>query len=398
MRSGLPMRFHPVFQTMPTTIFETMSGLARTHGALNLGQGFPDAPGPEDLRRLAAEAVIHGSNQYAPSRGLPELRAAVVEHYGRMQGVGLTPEGVLITSGATEAIAASVLAVVRPGDEVVVFEPVYDAYVPLIERAGGIAIRVRLSPPHWRITEDLLTDVAGPDTRAVIFNNPLNPAGRAFDADEVATVARFCVRHDLIAISDEVWEHVIFDGRPHRSLLSEPGMGERTLKIGSAGKMFGLTGWKIGFVCGAAEIVDPVAKAHQFLTFASAPNLQTAVAAGLAWPEDRFLAMRAAMQASRDRLTSGLAAQGYVTTASEGTYFLCVDLRASGVDLTDEDFCRRLVTDFGVAAIPVSAFMTGEARDTAPETGVVRLCFAKADAVLDEAIERLGRARAMLGG
>jgi N-succinyldiaminopimelate aminotransferase len=387
------MRFHPVFQNMPTTIFETMSGLARTHDAINLGQGFPDAPGPEDLRRLAAEAVIHGSNQYAPSRGLPELRAAVVEHYGRMQGLDLTTEGVLITSGATEAIAAAVLAVVRPGDEVVVFEPVYDAYVPLIERAGGIAVRVRLAPPHWRITEDLLEAVAGPKTRALMFNTPLNPAGRAFDAGEVAAVARFCVQNDLIAISDEVWEHVTFDDRTHRSLLAEPGMAGRTLKIGSAGKMFGLTGWKIGFVCGAPGIVDPVAKAHQFLTFATAPNLQTAVAAGLAWPGDRFAAMRAEMQRSRDRLASGLEAQGYVVTASEGTYFLCVDLTASGVDLDDQTFCRRLVTEFGVAAIPVSAFMTGDDRPV----GIVRLCFAKADAVLDEAILRLGRARKAMG-
>jgi N-succinyldiaminopimelate aminotransferase len=388
------MRFHPVFRDMPTTIFETMSGLARTHGAINLGQGFPDAPGPEDLRRLAAEAVIHGSNQYAPSRGLAELRAAVVEHYGRMQGVDLTAEGVLITSGATEAIAAAVLAVIQPGDEVVVFEPVYDAYVPLIERAGGVAVRLRLTPPHWRITGDLLQGVAGPKTRALMFNSPLNPAGRAFDAEEVATVARFCVRHDLIAISDEVWEHVIFDGRPHRSLLAEPGMGDRTLKIGSAGKMFGLTGWKIGFVCGAPAIVDPVAKAHQFLTFATPPNLQTAVAAGLAWPGDRFLAMRAGMQRSRDRLASGLTAQGWVVTASEGTYFLCIDLQASGIALDDQSFCLRLVEEFGVAAIPVSALMTGEDRPT----GIVRLCFAKADAVLDEAILRLGRAREAMGG
>lgn len=388
------MRFNPVFQQMPTTIFETMSGLARTHHAINLGQGFPDAPGPEDLRHCAADAVIHGSNQYAPSRGLPALRAAVVEHYGRLQGVDLTVEGVLITSGATEAIAAAIMAVVVPGDEVVVIEPVYDAYVPLIERAGGVAVPVRLKPPEWRITEDLLARAAGPRTRALMFNNPLNPAGRAFDAEEVATVARFCVEHDLIAISDEVWEHVIFDSRRHQSLLSEPGMAGRTIKIGSAGKMFGLTGWKIGFACGAPEMIDPVAKAHQFLTFSTAPNLQTAVAEGLAWPEARFTKMRADLQQSRDRLAVGLTANGYRVTPSEGTYFLCIDLKASGIDINDQDFCRRLVADFGVAAIPVSAFTTGQARPT----GIVRLCFAKADDVLDEAILRLGRARAALAG
>ncbi|HEX8471684.1 MAG TPA: aminotransferase [Brevundimonas sp.] len=385
------MRFNPVFRNMPTTIFETMSGLAKTHGAINLGQGFPDAPGPEDLRRRAAEAVLNGSNQYAPSRGLPELRAAVAEHYARLQGVDLTFEGMLITSGATEAIAAAIMAVVAPGDEVVVIEPVYDAYVPLIERAGGVAAPVRLSPPEWRITAEQLARAVGPRTRALMFNNPLNPAGRAFDAEEVATVARFCVQHDLIAISDEVWEHVIFDGRIHHSLLVEPGMAERTIKIGSAGKMFGLTGWKIGFACGSPAVIDPVAKAHQFLTFSTAPNLQTAVADGLAWPEARFKEMRADLQRSRDRLASGLAAGGYVVTASEGTYFLCVDLLASGIALDDQTFCRRMVAEFGVAAIPLSSFMSGGVPGR-----VVRLCFAKADDVLDEAIVRLAKGRAMM--
>ena len=381
------MRAHPVFADMPVTIFETMSGLARTHGAINLGQGFPDDQGPEDLRRLAAEALMTGSNQYAPSRGLPELRHAVVEHYGRLQGVDLTFDGVLITSGATEAIAASISAFVHPGDEVLIFEPAYDAYRPLIERAGGVAVAVRLEPPLWRLTGDAIEAAITPRTRMVVFNNPHNPTARAFDAEEIATLARACVRHDLIAVSDEVWEHVIFDGRRHRSLIAEPGMAARTLKIGSAGKMFGMTGWKIGFVCGDPALVDPVAKAHQFLTFATPPNLQGAVAAGLAWPEDRFLQMRADLQRSRDRLASGLTDQGFVLTPGEGTYFLNLDLAASGVTLPDREFSLRVVAEFGVASIPLSAF------STAPSGAVARLCFAKADAVLDQAIERLGRAR-----
>ena len=389
--SGVAMRAHPVFADMPTTIFETMSGLARTHGAINLGQGFPDDAGPESLRRRAAEALMRGSNQYAPSRGLPELRHAVVEHYGRMQGVPLTVDGVLITSGATEALAASILAFLHAGDEAIVFQPAYDAYRPLIERAGGVARAVRLDPPHWRLTEEAIEAAVTPKTRMVVFNNPHNPTARAFDADEVAALARVCVRHDLIAVSDEVWEHVIFDGRRHRSLLSEPGMATRTLKIGSAGKMFGMTGWKIGFVCGDPALVDPVAKAHQFITFATPPNLQTAVAEGLAWPEANFVEMRAGLQRSRDRLAAGLALQRLVTTPSEGTYFLAVDLAASGIDLIDEDFCRRVVAEFGVAAIPLSAFATGGKGGS-----IVRLCFAKADAVLDEAIERLGRAASVL--
>ena len=389
--SGVGMRAHPVFADMPTTIFETMSGLARTHGAINLGQGFPDDAGPESLRRRAADALMTGSNQYAPSRGLPELRHAVVEHYGRMQGVPLTFDGVLITSGATEALAASIMAFVHPGDEVIVFEPAYDAYRPLIERAGGVTRAVRLDLPHWRLTEQAIEAAVTPKTRMVVFNNPHNPTARAFDADEVAALARVCVRHDLIAVSDEVWEHVIFDGRRYRSLLSEPGMAARTLKIGSAGKMFGMTGWKIGFVCGDPALVDPVAKAHQFITFATPPNLQTAVAEGLAWPEANFVEMRAVLQRSRDRLATGLSLQGLIATPSEGTYFLGLDLAASGISLTDEEFCRRLVAEFGVAAIPISAFVTGRQGGT-----IVRLCFAKTDAVLDEAIERLGHAASVL--
>jgi N-succinyldiaminopimelate aminotransferase len=387
------MRAHPVFAQMPTTVFETMSGLARTHGAINLGQGFPDAPGPESLRRAAAEAVLNGWNQYSPSRGMPELREAVVEHYGRIQGVALDTEGVLITSGATEALAAAVLAYVRPGDEVLVIEPAYDAYRPLIERAGGVARAVVLSAPLWRLTEAALEAAITPRTRAVMFNSPHNPTARAFDAEETAALARVCVRHDLIAISDEVWEHVILDGRRHQSLIAQPGMEARTVKIGSAGKMFGLTGWKIGFVCGAPGLIDPVAKAHQFLTFATPPNLQSAVAMGLAWPEAEFVEMRQGYQRSRDRLAAGLEAQGFVLTPAEGTYFLGLDLTASGIDLGDDDFCRRIVTGFGVAAIPVSAFVSGEGAGA-----IARLCFAKADEVLDQAIERLGKARAQLAG
>ncbi|CAN5410616.1 aminotransferase [soil metagenome] len=384
-------RANPVFADMPVTVFETMSGLARTHGAINLGQGFPDTQGPESLRRLAAEALMIGSNQYAPSRGLPELRQAVVEHYGRIQNVPLEFYGVLITSGATEALAAAVLAFVKPGDEVVIFEPAYDAYRPLVERAGGVARAVGLQPPHWRLTEDAIEAAIGPRTRLVMFNNPHNPTARAFDADEVAALARSCVRHDLIAISDEVWEHVIFDGRIHRTLLAEPGMESRTIKIGSAGKMFGMTGWKIGFVCGDPALVDPVAKAHQFLTFATPPNLQSAVAVGLAWPVEAFETMRRDLQRSRDRLAAGLEAQGFVLTPGEGAYFLGIDLKASGIAMSDLDFCLRSVTEFGVAAIPLSAFVSGGG-----EGSIVRLCFAKADDVLDEAVKRLGRARAEL--
>lgn len=382
---------HPVFTDMSTTVFEVMSGLARQHDAINLGQGFPDAPGPEALRRVAAEAVLNGPNQYPPSRGVPALREAVVEHYRRLQQVDLSVDGVVVTSGATEAIAAALFAHISPGDEVLIFEPAYDAYRPLIQRAGGVVRAVTLTAPTWRLTEEAIEAAVTPATRMVLFNNPLNPAARVFDTEEIAALARVCVRHDLIAVSDEVWEHIVFDGRPHRSLLSASGMAERTIKIGSAGKMFGLTGWKVGFACGAPELITPVAKAHQFLTFTTAPNLQTAVAAGLGWGADWFRAQGDDLGRSRDRLGAALKAEGYAVTPSEGTYFLCVDLAASGLALPDEDFCRRIVTEFGVAAIPLSAF------EATPITRTVaRLCFAKSDAVLDQAAERLGRARRAL--
>ncbi len=385
------MRAHPVFADMPVTIFERMSGLARQHEAINLGQGFPDAPGPEDLRQVAAEAILKGSNQYAPSRGDPLLRKAVVEHYWRLQNVALTPDGVLVTSGATEAIAAALLAHVSPGDEVAIFEPAYDAYRPLIERAGGVVRAVPLEAPEWRLTEAAIEAAITARTRVLLFNNPMNPSARVFDAEEIAALARACMRRDVTVISDEVWEHIIFDGRPHHSLLAAQGLADRVIKIGSAGKMFGLTGWKVGFACGAPDLIAPVAKAHQFLTFSTPPNLQTAVVSGLAWPNARLELMRTELTRSRDRLARALIAEGYQLTPSEGTYFMGLDLAASGLSLDDETFCMRIVESFGVAAIPLSAFTTASMR-----RNVVRLCFAKNDAVLDEAARRLGQARRVL--
>ena len=382
---------NPVFADAKTTIFEVMSGLARQTGAINLGQGFPEAPGPLELRQAAAHAAVEGWNQYAPSRGLPELRTAIAEHYNRLHLTDWTADEVLVTSGATEALASALLAWIKAGDEVIIFEPAYDAYRPLIERAGGMVKPVRLKPPHWRIERADIETAITPATRMVLFNNPMNPAARVFDAEEIAAVAGACVDHDLIALSDEVWEHVIFDGRPHLSLSQAEGMKDRTIKVGSAGKMFGLTGWKIGFVCAPLSLLDPVARAHQFVTFASAPLLQSAVAQGLAWGVERFDEMRHDLARSRDRLKSGLEAEGYVCLEAEGAYFLNIDLAASGIDLGDVEFCHRIVNEFGVAAIPVSAFFS----DGQPGP-IVRLCFAKPDDVLNEAVQRLGRARSAL--
>lgn len=380
---------NPIFAGLPTTIFEVMSGLARDTGAINLGQGFPDAPGPEDVRRAAAEAVLHGSNQYPPMAGLPALREAAAEHYRRFQGLDFDwKTEVIVTSGATEALAASLLTLISPGDEVVLFQPLYDAYLPLIRRAGGTARLLRLEPPHWTITREALEAAFTPKTKLVVFNNPLNPAAVVYGRQELELLARFCVRHDAIAICDEVWEHVVFDGRPHIPMISLPGMRERTVKIGSAGKIFSLTGWKVGLVCAAPPLISAIAKAHQFLTFTTPPNLQSAVAYGLGKEAAYFEAMRAGYARSRDRLAAGLRAHGYAVLPSQGTYFLSVDLAASGVETDDETFCLRAVKEAGVAAIPVSSFYAED-----PVRSVVRLCFAKADATLDAGIERLARAR-----
>ena len=375
---------NPVFADLPTTIFEVMSRLARETNAVNLGQGFPDDPGPEDVRRKAAEAVISGWNQYPPMMGLPELRAAIAAHYRKWQGLDLDAgTETMVTSGATEALAGALLAILRPGDEVVLFQPMYDAYLPLVRRAGGVPRFVTLQPPHWRITEESLAQAFTPKTRAVLFNNPLNPAGVCHTREELELIARFCVKHDAIAICDEVWEHVVFDGREHLSMMAIPGMRERTVKIGSAGKIFSMTGWKVGLVAAAPPIMRVLSKAHQFLTFTTPPNLQAAVAYALAKEEAYFHGLRAGLERSRDRFSNGLAQLGFRVLPSQGTYFVNIDIAPLG-ERDDAAFCERLVKEQGVAAIPVSAFYAENHVRT-----VVRFCFAKKDATLDAALERL---------
>ena len=383
---------NPIYEALPTTIFSVMSGLAKELGAINLGQGFPDAPGPLAIRQKAAEAVLNGDNQYPPMPGLPGLREAVARHYVRRQGLELdwTSE-VTITSGATEALACAILALVSPGDEVVLFQPVYDAYAPMVRRAGGVPRLVRLEPPHWRFSCDALKAAFNDRTALVILNNPLNPTATLCPQADLALLAEICVRHDVIAVCDEVWEAVVFDGLVHHPLMAQPGMRDRCVKIGSAGKLFGLTGWKVGFVCAAPALTNVIAKAHQFLTFTTPPNLQTAVAWGLDTSDDWFRDMPAELQRSRDRLASALRAEGFAVLDSQGTYFLNIDLPGSGIAVDDRTFCLRAVKEAGVAAIPVSAFY-----ETDPVTTIARLCFAKADATLDAGAERLARARKLM--
>ena len=315
--------------------------------------------------------------------GMPELRAAIAGHYAHWQGLALDPDDeIMVTSGATEALAGALLGLIEPGDEVVLFEPMYDAYLPLVRRAGGIPRFVTLQPPHFRLTEEALAGAFSDRTKVVLFNNPLNPTATVFGADDQALLARFCVKHDAVAICDEVWEHVVFDGRRHVPLMAQAGMRERTVKIGSAGKIFNLTGWKVGFVMAAPAIMRVLAKAHQFLTFTTPPNLQSAVAYGLAKDDAYFEGLRADLGRSRDRFTAGLTELGFRVVPSAATYFVNIDIRDFGED--DEVFCRRLVLDHGVAAIPVSAFYAQGAVKS-----LVRFCFAKRDATLDAALDRL---------
>jgi len=381
---------NPLYGDMPTSIFAHMSALAVAHEAVNLGQGFPDFGWPDDVVARAAEALTHGSNQYAPMLGLPALREAIVAHYARHQGLALDPDQVFVTSGATEALASAILALVSPGDEVLLFQPLYDAYLPLVLRAGGVPRFVRLTPPDWRITAEALAEAFTPRTRLVVFNNPHNPTARVFTREELALLAEACVAHDAIALTDEVWEHLVFDGRGHVPLAGLPGMAERTVKVGSAGKIFSLTGWKVGWVVAPAAMAAAIAKAHQYVAYATPPNLQAAVAYGLGKEDGYFDGMRSAFQSARDGLASRLAAIGYAALPAEGTYFVNVDLAASGISEPDADFCERAVREAGVAAIPVSAFYAER-----PVTRIVRLCFAKREETLAAGVAGLARARAL---
>ena len=382
---------NPIYEQMKTSVFERMSLAAAKHGAVNLGQGFPDFGWPDEILDVAARALKKGSNQYAPSRGLPALREAVAAHYRRQFGQDLSAEHVCVTSGATEALGAAILATVEPGDEVIIFTPAYDSYAPMIRRAGATPIEVALQPPGWRLDREQLEAAISPRTRAILFNNPHNPAGRLFSRDELEVLADIAREHSLIVISDEVWEHVLLDGRSFTPLASLPGMAERTIKVGSAGKIFSLTGWKVGWIVAAPELAAVAARAHQFLTFATAPNLQAAVAFGLDEGDAWIGPMRDRFQRARDRMTEGLRGAGYSVLDATSTYFLCVDLAASGLEVDDEAFAMAAVEQAGVAVVPLSAFAE---RD--PPRHLVRLCFGKKDETIDAGIAAMARAKELL--
>ena len=372
-----------------TTIFTVMSALALEHGAINLGQGFPDTDGPDDVLRAAADALLDGRNQYPPMTGVPELRQAVAAANRRFYGLDIDPNGeVVVTSGATEAVTACLMALLNPGDEVVLIEPLYDTYLPVVKLLGAVPRLVRLTPPNWELPRAELAAAFGPRTKAILLNTPMNPTGKVFTTAELAFIADLLHRYDAYAVCDEVYEHLTFDGWRHIPLMTLPGLRDRCLRVGSAGKTFSLTGWKIGYITAPRALATVAAKAHQNLTFTTPPNLQRAVAVGLAKDDAYFAALASDLAERRDRLGAGLARLGFGVLETRGSYFVTADfapLFPRGFNGTDADFCRMLTEQAKVTAIPLSAFYEGEA-----PRHYARFAFCKRPEVLDAALARLG--------
>jgi N-succinyldiaminopimelate aminotransferase len=388
-----PVRPHglvPALQPFTSTIFAEMTALAIRTGAVNLGQGFPDTDGPAGMLERARSAIADGVNQYPPGPGIPELRRAVAEHRAVRYGLAFDPDTeVLITVGATEAISAALLALVDRGEEVLLIEPYYDSYAAAVALAGATRRCVPLVADGDRYVLDLdaLRAAITPSTRALLLNSPHNPTGTVFTRDELAALAALVVEHDLLVITDEVYEHLVFDGAEHVAIATLPGMAQRTLSVSSAGKTFSVTGWKIGWVCGPAHLVAAVRTVKQFLTFVGGAPFQPAVAhalrAELVWVDKH----RVALQDKQHRLAAGLRAAGFGVRRSEGTYFVCADIRPLGYS-DGIEFCRALPTRAGVVAVPVQVFVD----DPAAWRHVVRFAFCKRDEVLDEAVTRLAAA------
>ena len=384
-----------LLSAIPTTIFTVMSALAVRHDAINLGQGFPDTEGPQDIVRAAADALLDQRNQYPPLAGLPELREAVADCNRRFYGLAIDPlREVVVTSGATEALTASLMALVDPGDEVVLIEPFYDTYLPVVRLLGGVPRVVRLREPapgadDWSLPLDDLAAAFGPRTKAILLNTPMNPTGKVFSRDELGIIANLVMRHDAYAICDEVYEHLTFAPAKHVPLMTLPGMRDRCIRIGSAGKSFSLTGWKVGYATASEPLAGMIARAHQNLTFTTPPNLQRAVALGLSKDLDYFEALSESLAARRDLLAEGLREVGFDVLPCSGSYFVIADIRPLGLaGAAGRDamaFCRFITERARVAAIPVSAFYDG----ADPPAHLVRFAFCKREAVLREAVARL---------
>jgi N-succinyldiaminopimelate aminotransferase len=373
-----------------TSIFTEISALAVQHGAVNLGQGFPDFPAPAFIKDAAVRAIAEDRNQYAPAAGLPRLREAIAARWRRLHGVAVDAADVTIAAGATELLHDAVLGLVDPGDEVIVFEPTYDAYVPDVIMAGGVARTVALRPPEWRWDPDELRRAFTPRTRVVILNTPHNPTGKMFARAELEELAALCIAHDVTVISDEVYSELTFDGAQHVPIATLPGMRERTVTIDSMGKTFSVTGWKVGWAIAPAPLTQAVRAIHQFVTFTNSVPFQEALADGLALAEAAgyYGELRAAYTGRRDRLAHALRGAGLEPLPARGAYFLMCDTSRTGF-ADDVAFCRHLCTEVGVAAIPTSVFYA----DPRSAPSFARFCFAKRDDTIDAAAARLARLR-----
>jgi N-succinyldiaminopimelate aminotransferase len=366
-----------------TTIFAEMSALALRTGAVNLGQGFPDTDGPAEVIEVAVDALRGGRNQYAPGMGVPELRQAIAAHQKRFYGLDIDPDSeVGVTTGATEAIASALLGLVDPGDEVIVLEPYYDSYVAVIQMAGGVRRPVTLRAPDFRLPVDELRAAVSPRTTAILLNSPQNPTGTVLRREELDAIAAVAIEHDLVVISDEVYEHLTFDGIPHIPITTLPGMADRTLSISSGGKSFSFTGWKVGWATGPAPLVQAMIGAKQFLTYTSGSPLQPAIAHALGADDAYFDGFRAQLQSQRDLLCDGLAEIGFEVYVPEGTYFATTDITPLGFD-DGVEFCRTLPERAGVVAIPHQVFHVDVGRP------LVRWAFCKRPEVIQEALDRL---------
>ncbi len=372
-----------------TSVFAEMSALAVATGSVNLGQGFPDTDGPQELKDAASQAIEQGrGNQYPPAHGVPELRSAIAAHQKHFYDITLDPASdVVVATGASEALASTFLALVEPGDEVIVFEPWFDVYVAGISLAGGVRVPVPLSGPGLRPDLTALAAAITPRTRMIVVNSPHNPTGTVLTPHERNEIARLAVAHNLLVISDEAYEHMWFDGHPHVPLATLPGMYERTITIGSGGKMFSFTGWKVGWASGPADLIAAVRVVRQHLSFVSGGPFQYAMASGLALPDEYFEGFRLTLQSRRDHLSAGLGELGFAIVPSEGTYYVTTDVRPLGL-VDGLTFCRELPARAGVVAIPHQGFCDN------PEVGApyVRWAFCKKESVLDEAIGRLAAA------
>jgi N-succinyldiaminopimelate aminotransferase len=375
--------------TLGSTIFAEMSALAVRTGAINLGQGFPDTDGPAEVLAAAVAAIQGGGNQYPPGRGVPALRAAIAEHQHRFYDMEVDPDTeVLVTAGATEAIAATIMALAGPGDEVIVLEPYYDSYAASIALAGATRRTVSLRFPDYTLDADALAAAFTPRTRLLLLNSPHNPTGRVLTETELAHVARLAVQHDVLVITDEVYEHLVFTGHRHVPLATLPGMADRTVTISSGGKTFSVTGWKVGWLHARPELVDAITTVKQFLTYVNAGPLQPGVAVGLGLPDTVYAELARRLEDGRDRLVDGLSSAGFTVSAPAGTYFVVADAAplgfADGLDL-----CRRLPELAGVVAVPVRVFHD----DVEPARSLVRFAFCKRPETLCEAVLRLRRLR-----